>query len=312
MRRSAASPQSDETRSQSDARRILLLGHTGKMGHAIGKVFGETYEVIGKNSRDFDARDGASVRRVVEDAAPDLVINAVAFLGIDPCESDPQKAFAVNTLYPQALARLGRQHGFLLVHFSTDAVFNDEKGDAYDEDDTPAPVNVYGVTKYGGDCCVQAEAERYYIVRIPVLFGESLRNDQFVERMLSLASEGRSELRIAGDIVSSPSYSMDVARQVRRIVEGALPFGLYHAANDGVASLYDLMAEIVAALWLEVAILKASYRDFPHTGRKNAYTPLRSRKLERGRPWREAVREYCRQLEKAGSGYGRRLSDVRP
>jgi dTDP-4-dehydrorhamnose reductase len=275
-------------------KKVLLLGSTGKVGTALGRVFGDGYFVTGKNSRDFDALDLDGIRSMIRREGPDIVLNTVAFLGIDPCEKEPERAFRLNALYPKVLAELSAEMGFLLVHFSTDAVFNDEKGDFYTEEDAPSPLNVYGLTKYGGDCFIQSAAKSYYIFRISVLFGETVKDTQFVEKMLQKVKEGQKVLKISGDIVSSPTYNMDLAAEARRIIEGSYPYGLYHIANDGKGTLYELMKEIAANLDLGVDVQKASYKDFPHVGRKNTFTPIRSMKVKPLRHWKEAVGEYCR------------------
>lgn len=273
--------------------KILLLGNTGKMGIALEDVFASGYSVIGKNTRDFDACNFAQVQNLIEEVAPDIVINAVAFLGIDPCEKEPTKAFMLNTLYPKLLAELSNKKNYLLVHFSTDAVFNDNKGDFYTEEDAAIPLNLYGFTKYGADCFVQSIAENYYIFRISVLFGETVKNTQFVEKMLQMVRQGREVLRISDDIISSPTYSQDVAKEIRRVLEGSLKNGIYHLANEGKGSLYELVKEIVECLGIDVSVQKTSYKDFPFLGRKNTFTPIRSVKIGSLRPWKAAVKEYC-------------------
>lgn len=276
--------------------KILLLGSTGKMGIALRDVFGGDFFVVGKNNSDFNALNFEQVRILIEENKPNIVINTVAFLGIDPCEKDPAKALGLNTLYPKLLAELSNEKIFLLIHFSTDAVFNNEKGDFYTEKDCPHPLNMYGVTKYGGDCFIQAIAKRYYIFRIPVLFGETIKSTQFVEKMLQKVNEGQRVLKISDDIISSPTYSKDVAREVCRILYASYQFGLYHVANEGKASLYDLMKEIIENLNFDVRVEKASYKEFPFLGIKNTFTPIKSEKITPLRHWREAVKEYCANL----------------
>ena len=278
--------------------KILLLGSTGKMGVALRNIFVGNYSIVCKNSSDFDALDFVQVRNLLEKNKPEIVINTVALLGIDLCEKEPEKAFQINTLFPKFLAELSNEKGFLLVHFSTDAVFNDEKGDFYTESDLPQPLNIYGCTKYGGDCFVQAIAKRYYLFRIAILFGEAAKNTQFVEKMLQKIKEGQKVLKISADIISSPTYSKDVAREIKKILENSSEFGLYHVANEGKASLYDLMKEITESLNLDVRVEKASYKDFPFFGIKNTYTPLRSEKITPLRHWKEAINEYCDSIKK--------------
>lgn len=274
-------------------KRVLLLGSTGKMGSALKNIFEGEYSVIGKNSKDFDATNSEQVHNLIEENQPNIVINTVALLGIDSCEKEPEKAFKLNTLYPKFLAELSNELRFLFIHFSTDAVFNDEKRDFYTESDCPRPLNIYGLTKYGGDCFIQTIAKSYYIFRVSILFGETTKNTQFVEKMLQKIKEGHRVLKISNDIVSSPTYSKDVAKEGRRIIESEYSFGIYHIVNKGKATLYELMKEIVKNLDLDVKVEKASYKDFPFLGVKNAYTPLKSEKIPPLRPWQEAVKEYC-------------------
>ncbi|MBM4149532.1 MAG: NAD(P)-dependent oxidoreductase [Lentisphaerae bacterium] len=283
-------------------RRILILGHTGKLGTAFRQAFAGAYAVTGRNSADFDASDAAQVRKVLDQARPEIVINAVAWLGIEPSEQEPERAFRLNALYPRVLAEASQNMGFRLVHISTDAVFDGKKGGPYVESDPARPINVYGLTKYGGDCLVQAVARDYYIVRVSVLFGESPKDNQFVEKMLARVRSGQRVLRISDDIVLSPSYSRDIAGRVREMIEAPPPAGVYHVANEGVASLYDLMAEVVARLRLDVAVERASHRDFPSVGLKNLCTPLRSEKHALLRDWRAAVADYCQSIASRGRG----------
>jgi len=272
---------------------VLILGSTGKMGSALSSVLPKKYKVIGKNSNDFNADDFNSVEHLIKRSKPDIVVNAAAFLGIDPCENDPQKAFLVNTLYPKFLAQLSNKIGFILVHFSTDAVFSDRKSGFYTESDRPIPLNIYGFTKFGGDCFIQSIAAKYYIFRIPVLFGISAKNTQFVEKMLQKISTGCRLLTISDDIVTSPTFSLDVAREVLRTIEKQRKFGLYHVANSGRASLFELMREIVKCLKLDCRVVPASYKDFAYVGVKNTCTPIKSTKIPGLRHWKKAVKEYC-------------------
>jgi dTDP-4-dehydrorhamnose reductase len=269
-------------------KKILLLGSTGKMGTAISKVFTD-YEIIGKNSKDFDASDFGSVRDLINDNPADIVINTVAMLGIDSCEIHIDEAIKINAQYPLLLAELSNEKEFILVHFSTDAVFSGKGEKFYTETDGISPVNIYGVTKSWGDFLIEEKAKRYYIFRLPILFGPTTKPNQFVEKML--AKEGT--IKVANDIVSSPTYSIDIARRIHEILnhkycsEISCEYGLYHIANEGQVSLYELMKEIAPNKSIE----SCSYKDFSYVGKKNVFTPLKSIKLPPLRNWKEAVRE---------------------
>ena len=280
-----------------DRKRALVLGHTGKMGTALCEVLPLKYEVVGVNRNDFDANDWSSVETIVRSVRPRIVFNTVAFLGIDACEEDPDSAFRLNSLFPADLSDLSNQMRFVLVHFSTDAVFDDQKQSAYVESDRPNPINLYGLSKYAGDRLVASIAKNYVILRVPILFGPSNKSQQFVEAMIGRVQRGERLLRIASDIVSSPSYSIDVATEALNIVESNAESGTYHIANQGVAPLNELITEFMTHLDSSCEIEAASYRDFQHVGRKNRYTPLTTTRRKPLRSWQAAVRAYCGRIQ---------------
>lgn len=274
-------------------KKIILLGCTGKMGLALMAQCPDDFEIIGLSSQHFDARHPDSVRGIIEKECPYAIINTVGYLGIEPCEKNPLEAFAVNSIFPYELAKMANECHSILVHFSTDAVF-DGKGSSpyYSESDTPAPINVYGATKLSGDCLVQGEAEKYYIPRISVLFGESNKNSQFVEKMLSKIKSGAREIKISNDIFCTPCFSKDVADGVFDLLQKNAEFGVYHLANEGKTSLYGLMLEVARLVDPDVKVVPASYLDFPSIGKKNLCTPLVSNKGVALRPWQQGVKEY--------------------
>lgn len=273
--------------------RLLILGGTGKLGTALTRVFRPDHDVTALGSADVDAIDPKSVLDAVCDGAPDIVANCIAALGVDACEKAPTRTYRINALLPRQLALLSRERGFRLIHFSTESVFDNAKGAAYVETDLPNPLNVYGFTKYVADCLVESAQPEAYIFRLPMLFGPAPKARQFVERMLERAATGPATIRVSTDVYTSPSYSMDVAAEVRRIMAAGLPGGLYHIANSGRASLYDLMREVASHLDVPLTIERGSNADFPGIGEKNVDTALASCKLPPLRNWREAAKEYC-------------------
>ena len=277
-------------------KKVLLLGSSGKLGAAIGEILSSDYEVVGVNSTNLDVCENARLDKLVGDTGPNLVINAVVKSGIDQCEEDPHASLLVNSILPKNLAILSSKYKFKLIHFSTDSVFDGRQTSSYYfEDDLAYPVNIYGATKLTGDSLVQAYCGDYYIFRVSGLFGRS-RRVQFVENMLERVRAGETRLVIADDIVTTPTHSYDIARAVRNYIADGLSPGLYHLANSGKASLFELMQEITTGLNLDVHIEKASHRDFPSIGLKNLHTPLASRYLDSLRPWQEAVAEYCQMV----------------
>lgn len=276
--------------------KLLILGGTGKLGTALATAFHADHDIIALGSADVDATDLKSITAAIRDSAPDIVANCIAALGVDACEKAPTRAYRINALLPRHLAFLSRGHGFHLIHFSTESVFDNAKGAAYVETDLPNPLNVYGFTKYAADCLVERTQPNAYIFRLPMLFGPAPKARQFVERMLERAAMGPATIHVSTDVHTSPSYSLDVAVEVRRVMAAALLGGLYHVANSGRTSLYDLMREIVDHLDVPLTIERGSNADFPGIGEKNLDTALASNKLPPLRPWQEAVADYCRTI----------------
>ena len=142
-------------------KKILILGVTGKLGTSIFNKFRNSYDVTGVSSKDFDVSNFNSLINFINKNSFDIIINCVARLGIDPCELEPLTAHKLNTALPKLLAEKSKGNGFILIHFSTDAVFADKKNGKYNEDDRPSPINIYGYTKYFGDLYIQNIAEKY-------------------------------------------------------------------------------------------------------------------------------------------------------
>ena len=272
--------------------KVLVLGHSGKMGSAIRKSFGNLQPIC-RNSQDFDAYDSNQVSSLIIQIKPDLVINSIAFTGIDRCEIDRDRAIRLNTLFPRQLAELAEDLGFILIHFSSDAVFGDNKRTPFTEDDAPSPINMYGFTKFGGDCFVRATCKKHYIIRVPFIFGPGGDGHHLLDVLMAKVAAGETEIRVADDIITSPSFNVDIAQRVWELVANKSPYGLYHIANAGTASLYDVFSALFCELNIPVSITRASYRDFPYKGRKNICTPLSSLHMAPLRIWREALKEYC-------------------
>ena len=274
--------------------KILLFGCSGKVGTALSEVLTTGFDVVGVNSQDLDVRNLPAVDLLLEHHKPALVINTVAMLGLDICETEPTRAAKINTLFPLRLAERSNDLGYKLVHFSTESVFSGKDSGLFTETDTANPLNQYGFTKYMSELAVRQNAPESLIFRLPVMFGPSTKRNQLLEKMIDRARGGAAELRIATDIVTTPTYSVDVATTINKALRDGLAPGLYHIANVGKASLYDLISATVALLGLPTQVHPASHADFPSPVPKALYTPLAQTVLPPLRPWREALTAYCR------------------
>jgi dTDP-4-dehydrorhamnose reductase len=281
-------------------KKVLVLGHTGKMGHAIMNAFKEKYTLVGFNSKDFDAKDFNQVREVIEEHKPNIVINCIAKLGMTITEKDPVNSFILNTLYPRELALLSNEFNFLLIHFSTDAIV--ENSDTYiTESSKQNLINIYGFTKHGADCFIKCISKRYYIIRISLLFGEVTKpfgeNIQYVEGIFDRIQRGEKKFQITDEMIFSPTYSLDVARKIKWIIEQNLEYGLYIVANEGCVTLYDFTVYLFNQLYKDLIFERVSSNQVYEVSNRNIRHPMKSEKIGNMRDWKEAVDEYCNNMK---------------
>ena len=276
-------------------KKILLLGDRGKIGYAMNTILKDNYIVVGKNTSNYCAENDYITRKVIEKENPDIVINCVGLTSTDKCELNPVKAWRLNTLLPRTLATLSNKYNFTLIHFSTDAVFDGISGECYSEWSYPNPRSVYGVTKLCADQAISNIAKKYYIMRLSLIFGYSPKPSSFVEHMINKAVDGNT-LHIADDLIRSPTYNLDVAREVEYFLESKMPYGLYHVASKGATSLYNLITRVVKDFNLDVNVNRASYKDFSYSEYKHICTPLFSYKIRPLRHWTFGLNEYIMRL----------------
>ena len=276
-------------------KKILLLGDRGKIGYAMNYILKDKYEIVGKNTDNYNALNDYVTERIIDEIKPDIVINCIGLTSTDKCEYNPLKAYKLNTLLPRTLAILSNKYNFTLIHFSTDAVFDGKSGDYYSEWNYPNPLSIYSMTKLNADTYISNIAKKYYILRLSLIFGYSPKPSSFVEHMMDKAVNGKV-LYIADDLIRSPTYNLDVAREVEYFLEDDKPYGLYHVASKGATSLYDLILKVIKDFELDVNVHRASYKDFPFSNYKHVCTPLTSYKIRPLRHWTFGLNEYIMRL----------------
>jgi dTDP-4-dehydrorhamnose reductase len=214
---------------------------------------------------------------------------------VDGCERQRDLAFSTNALGPELLARAAGARRALLVHVSTDFVFDGAKGSPYTEQDTPHPLNVYGESKLAGEEAVRRFAGEHLIVRTAWLYGRHRGN--FTETILALA-DSRKELRVVTDQRGSPTWTVPLAEAIVALMRAGAR-GTYHAAGRGECSRYEWAVEILRLAGREVSLVPATTAEFPRPARRPPYSALASEKLSRDTgfrfpPWQQSLGEYLR------------------
>ena len=271
---------------------ILLLGSSGALGTAIETVCKkQNINCIPVDHSDLEATLLNDLMRVVNHTNPDTIINAIGIPRIQTCEDSPIQAFATNTIIPSYLTRICREKNIILVHPSTNAVFDGLTQRFYIETSEPNPLQDYGISKLAGEHFVRTW-EKHYIFRFPSTYGDRRNSSKgLIDEILSWL-EGGKPVKIATDRIDSYTWTMDAAKIVILILTKKLPFGLYHIANDGQTSLFNFVCKIRDTLKLSNTILTAKDADFPCTTLKPLRNPLRSNYLQQLRSWDEALKEY--------------------
>ena len=277
--------------------KVALLGANGQLGSDLVKTRPEGIELVLLTRKEIDVTNREQVDRVLSDIRPDLILNTTAYVKVDLAEEEPEKAFAVNAVGVKNLVDVCLKTGAVLVHISTDYVFDGKKiktKEPYTEEDPPNPINVYGISKYAGELIVRNYLEKYYVVRVASLYGRagaSGKGGNFVYTILNKARAGEP-LRVVDDIYMSPTYTLDAAREIWSIILKERPYGLYHVVNSGYCSWYEFAVKILEFAGIEARIEPVKHTEFPTRARRPLWSPLASIKGVALRPWEEALREF--------------------
>lgn len=273
---------------------IVVTGASGQLGTAIRRVFANEH-IIATDRAELDITDREAVLRFVERERPDIIINCAAYNNVEKAGEEIGAAFAVNAHGPFFLAEAAKAIDAVLVHVSTDYVFDGQKGE-YTEEDTPNPVNVYGVSKLAGEMLVRAVWEKSIIVRTSWLFGPSTGGSRnFVTTMLT-AAKNNAEIRVVSDQVGCPTYAPDLADAIKGLCERQASAGIYHVINAGACSRYEFAKEIFATAGLSASVVPIATAESGTSVRRPPSSVLRNTKLPMLRPWQNALQEYVQSM----------------
>ncbi|HYH41430.1 MAG TPA: dTDP-4-dehydrorhamnose reductase [Burkholderiales bacterium] len=254
--------------------RILLTGATGQVGWELEQALRPIGAVVAPSRGACDLARPDTLARVVDDARPDIIVNCAAYTAVDKAEQETSLAFTVNADAPAELAKAGRRHGALFVHYSTDYVFDGRKDGAYAEEDAPGPLGAYGRSKLAGEMAVRESGADYLVFRTSWVYGA--RGSNFLRTILRLALE-REQLRVVADQTGAPTWSRPVAEitvaalqlDLARRAAGTFESAVLHLTAAGSTSWHGFASAIVArASALGVALMcrevvPIETRDYP-------------------------------------------------
>jgi dTDP-4-dehydrorhamnose reductase len=293
--------------------KILLTGKDGQVGFELVRALAPLGELHAVGRADCDLGDAGALRALVRHVAPDLIVNPAAWTAVDQAESEPELAFAVNALAPGIIGEEAQRLGALVVHYSTDYVFDGAGQAPWTEADTPAPQSVYGSSKLAGERALAAACPRHLILRTSWVLG--VHGGNFAKTMLRLAAE-RRQLTVVVDQFGAPTAASLLAdltahlvRQVAREGAADFPYGTYHVAAAGETSWYDYARFVLDAAQRAGMLLQAGPADvlpvqsaaYPAAARRPANSRLDTSLFRhtfglRLPPWQDGVHEVLRHL----------------
>jgi dTDP-4-dehydrorhamnose reductase len=268
--------------------RVLVTGAGGQLGLELAEVLPRRgHETVAPSRVELDVAEAGAVERVLEESAPDLVVNAAAYTDVDGCETEGELAYAVNALGPRNLAQSCERLGCELLHVSTNYVFDGEGERPYEPFDPPRPISAYGRTKLAGEELVKHLTDRWYLVRSAGVYG---RGRNFVRTMLRLGTE-REVLKVKEDEFISPTYARDLAWGIAEVAEAGR-YGAYHLTNAGSCSWYEFTREIFELAGVEAEVVPIPGSEYPSPAARPANGVLSTLGSPELRHWREALVDY--------------------
>ena len=279
------------------------MGAGGRLGAALFREYSRAGQAIGFTRQQLDLADSAAVRETLGSVEFDVLINCAAQTNVDRCETHPEEAFQLNAEAPRVLAEICTQKRARLVHISTDYVFDGERREPYTEKDAAKPISIYGESKRAGEERVLEVSERHLVVRVSWVFGPD--RPSFVDWAMQRAHE-HEQVEAIADKFSTPSYTLDLAEMVERLMANDAAAGVIHATNGGSCSWQEYAQWAIDCCATEgipmkgrnvAAVPLASMEKF--IARRPVHTILSTSKYtqltgQTPRDWREAVADYVR------------------
>ncbi|MDO8667792.1 MAG: dTDP-4-dehydrorhamnose reductase [bacterium] len=281
--------------------KILILGAKGSLGRQLMKVFAEGNEVLGWDRGEIDITDRELILRKVEEVKPELVINAAAYNAVDKCEDNDEEyelAKKLNIDGPKFLAEICLKIGATLIHYSTNYVFNGEKDSGYVETDEPKPINRYGKSKFHGEKRIlelSGQGLKWYLVRTSKLFGprgqSEMAKANFFDIMLE-QGKNKASVEVVDDEASCFTYTPDLAKATRELVDGGYGYGIYHLTNSGACTWYEAAVELFKLAKIETEVKPIAGDKLVRPAKRPKYAVLLNTKLPPLRNYQEALKEY--------------------
>ena len=279
--------------------KVLVTGVKGQLGFDVmNELQKRGIEAVGVDIEEMDITDSLSVKKVITQAAPDVVIHCAAYTAVDAAEENEAVCRKVNADGTENIAKVCRMLDCKMIYISTDYVFDGKGTRPWEPDDARHPLNVYGQTKYEGELAVQKNLTKYFIVRIAWVFGKNGKN--FIRTMLNLAKT-HDTITVVNDQFGSPTYTYDLAKLLVDMTESD-KYGIYHATNEGICSWYEFACEIFKQAGVNVNVIPVTAAEYQAKAKRPENSRMSKCKLtengfERLPSWQDALSRYLKEME---------------
>jgi len=287
----------------SNGLKTLILGAKGNLGQQLVKVFSPDNNVIAWDKGEVDITDRELILKKMNDIKPELVINAAAYNAVDKCETNEEEydlAKKINIDGPKFLAEACLKVGAILVHYSTDYVFEGKKRRGYNETDEPKPINRYGKSKFHGEKRIlelSGKGLKWYLIRTSKLFGPKSASEiskaSFFDIMLE-KSKNESELKVVNSEIGCFAYTPDLAKATKELIDKDYGYGIYHLTNSGFGSWYEAALELFKITGQDIKIEPIKSEDLARPAKRPKYSILLNTKFPPLRDYQEALKEYLK------------------
>ena len=277
--------------------RILLTGKNGQIGGALQSALESKGDVLALGRAELDLANADAIIAAVRRFKPQLIVNAAAYTAVERAESEAELADAINAKAPAVLAAEAKRLDALLLHYSTDYVFDGRKTTPYIETDPTGPLNAYGRSKLGGEHAISASGCRHLILRTSWVYGA--RGQNFLLNVLRLGRE-RPQLRVVNDQIGAPTWCRHVAQMSLQMLEEERDSGIYHATDGGSTSWQGFATEIFKLTGIQTPVFGIASEDYPTPAQRPRNSRLdNAKRLAIGgtqRAWQEGLSECLREL----------------
>jgi dTDP-4-dehydrorhamnose reductase len=260
--------------------RILLTGSNGRLGSECKEVLKNDYEIISPDKEELDITSWDKVINSIDQLSPDIILNCAAFSSVDECETERKIAERINVEGPRNLAQGAARYDKMIVHISSDFVFNGQKRlpQPYFEDDPMNPLSYYGMTKMESEIAIKQNTSHYIIIRSGWVYG--IYGDNFLKKILKAAlKKDQKSIYVVEDQMGSPTWSYRLAQQIKLLIDKRKE-GVYHTTTEGYCSKYEWAKYFFDKMKISIPVLPCTSERYPTPAKRPLNSILENRQLK--------------------------------